>query len=70
MSFDERHESIQSLLGRPYILVAIGFGLGYLARFVFGPPATELEGLNRQFDRPMPAAKPEIDLPLDRESVS
>jgi len=70
MSSDDRYESTYSLLNRPYILVAVGFGLGYLARFVFGPPEGEFEALNRRFDRPMPAAKPEIDLPLDRESGS
>lgn len=70
MSLDDRHASFRSLLGRPYILVAIGFGLGYLARFMLGPPESELDGLNRQFERPMPAVKPEIDLPLKPKSSS
>ena len=70
MSSAERHESNRSILSRPYILVAVGFGLGYLARFVLGPPEGELEGLNRKFQRPMPVAKPEIDVPLDRKPNS
>lgn len=70
MSRDDRHESTRSLLNRPFILVALGFGLGYLARFLLGPPAVESEGLNRRFERSMPATKPEIDLPLDRESAT
>lgn len=68
MSRDDRHESSRSLLNRPFILVAAGFGLGYLVRFVLGPPAEELNTLNRRFERPMPAAMPVIDLPLERES--
>ncbi len=68
MSQDDRHESSRSLLNRPFLLVAVGFGLGYLVRFVFGPPAEELNQSNRQFERPMPAAMPAIDLPLERES--
>ena len=70
MPLDERHESFRSLFGRPYVLVAIGFGLGYLARLMLGPPESESDGLNRRFERPMPAVKPEIDLPLKPKSSS
>ena len=66
MSSAERHESNRPILSRPFVLVAIGFGLGYLARFVLGPPAAEMEGVQRRFERPMPVANPEIDVPLDR----
>ena len=68
MSQDVRPESSRPLLNRPYILVAAGFGLGYLARFLLGAPAEESTNLDRQFKRPMPAAMPVIDLPLERES--
>jgi hypothetical protein len=70
MSLDEQLKSERSILNRPYVLVAVGFGLGYLARLVLGPPAGELEAVHRRFERPMPVAKPEVDVPLDRETGS
>jgi len=68
MSRDNPHESTRSLLNRPMILVALGFGLGYLVRFILGPPTAELETINRRFERPMPVTKPQVDLPLDQAS--
>ena len=40
--------------------------MGYLARFILGPPAEEQNQLTREFQRPLPTTMPELDLPLDR----
>ncbi len=61
----------QSLFGRPYFLVALGFALGYLAQAVLGPPAEQQNQLTREFKRPLPEVMPDLDLPLDgKQGVS
>jgi hypothetical protein len=70
MSRVVRQDSNPSFFSRPYVLVAAGFGLGYLAKFLFGPPVEESSKLRREFERPMPTSMPVIDLPLAEKSDS
>ena len=56
-----------------FLLVVTGLSLGYFARFVLGPPASETAEPNR-FERPLPVSQPsenepdEIVIPLRSEA--
>ena len=68
MRESNRDRSQRPLLSRPFVLVALGFGIGYAARFLLGPPAEDHHVLPRQFKRPLPVVSPEVDMTLDRVS--